>query len=370
MGAEPGLTVVHVDAERGFSGGEVQVLLLAEALAERGYTQVIACATGGELARVAAERDFRVAQVTMRSDLSLLAVGALSRLFSEVDADIVHLHTGRATWLGGLAARRAGRPAITTRRMDRTVKRSWRNRLIYGALVDRAVGISTAVSGLLTAGGVPRAKIETVWDAVDPARVVPRRPPGEVRAALETDPGAVVVTFCGALVRRKGVDVLLRAAALLRRSEPRLVLWIAGDGPDRPALEALAEQLGIAERVRFLGRVDGVGDLLGASDFGVLPSRAEGVGVAALETMAAGRPIVASAVGGLAEVVVDGETGSLVPPDDVDALASALGKMARDSWQRDRMGQAGRDRVAERYLPEHMVEAYDRIYRDVLRARG
>jgi glycosyltransferase involved in cell wall biosynthesis len=145
-------------------------------------------------------------------------------------------------------------------------------------------------------------------------------------------------------------------------------LWVAGDGPERAALTQLAGELGLDDRVRFLGRREDAADLLAACDVFVLPSRLEGLGVAALEAMAARRPVVASAVGGLAEAIVDGETGLLVPPDDVDALATALVRLVDDAVLRDRLGSAGPQRIADAYSAQQMVDAYAALYRDVVRS--
>jgi glycosyltransferase involved in cell wall biosynthesis len=165
------------------------------------------------------------------------------------------------------------------------------------------------------------------------------------------------------LVPRKGVDVLLEALA---RLEPAPRLWIAGDGPERGALEALAKQLGLAERVHFLGRCDDTGDLLAACDVFVMPSRLEGLGVAALEAMAAGRPVVASRVGGLAGLVVHERTGLLVPSDDVASLADALRRVLDDAALRTALGAEGPRRIAEGWLAEQMVGAYEALYVELL----
>lgn len=358
------MRIVHVDPERSFSGGEVQLFLLMEGLRARGHHNVLAAVPGGAPERAARERGFEARAVRMRSDLDLAAVARLKRVIVEARADVVHLHTGRATWLGGLAARLAGRPAVTTRRMDRRVKRNWRTRVIYGALVERAAAISPAVLARLVEGGVPRDRIELIWSSVDPEALAPARPAAEVRAELGAPPDAPVALSAGALVRRKGFDVLLDAFARVA-DETGAHLWIAGDGPER---DALAERL--PPRARLLGRRDDVPALLAACDVFVMPSRAEGLGVAALEAMAVGRPVVASRVGGLGELVVDGRTGSLVPPDDPAALAGALGPLLADPALRERYGRAGEARVAEGFLPERMVDAYEELYRAVLLERG
>lgn len=369
MNSSP-LTIAHIDAERGFSGGEVQVFLLMEGLARRGHRSVLLCPPGSAAAAEAARRGIASETVAMRGDLDLLAVWRLTSVLRAAAPDVVHLHTGRAAWLGGLAARRAGLPAIVTRRMDRPIAPGWRTRTIYERCTRRTAAIAPPVVDQLVAGGVPRDRIVLIPSAVDPARVAPRLAAAAMRGALGVAADAPLLLSIAALVRRKGHDVLLDALAALGKRGLRPRLWVAGDGPERAVLEAQAEHLGLAAQVDWLGQRDDVGDLLAAADVFVLPSRAEGLGVAALEAMAAGRAVVASAVGGLAEAVVDGRSGLLVPPGDAVALAAALEQLLREPALRARLAAGGPARVAEGFLAEQMVAAYERLYREVLAGRA
>ncbi len=375
------LTIAHVDGEQGWSGGQVQVFLLLDGLRRRGHRNVLFCPPGSRQETVARERGIETVPVAMRNDLHLAAVSRIAAGLRTCGADVAHLHTGRANWLGGWAARRARVPAVTTRRMDHPVRRHLVNRLVYGRFVRFAVGIAPAVSRRLVEGGVDPAKVRTIWSTVDAAALAPATPRAAVRAALDTPDDALVLLLAAHLSHRKGFDVALRALAELvgegdaggwseaggaDHDGRHVVAWIAGDGPERPALEALADALGIADRVRFAGRRDDVPDLLAAADVFVMPSRSEGLGIAALEAMAAGLPVVASAVGGLGEAVVDGRTGLLVPPDDPAALAAALGRLVDDGALRARLGAAGPGRVDEGFRPEQMVAAYEDLYREML----
>jgi glycosyltransferase involved in cell wall biosynthesis len=352
---------MHVDPERGFSGGEVQVFLLLEGLRARGHEVLLACQPASAPAREAAARGIATLEVPMRGDLDLAAARALRRGMRAHAVELVHLHTGRANWLGGLAAWRAGVPAVSTRRMDRRVKRNWKTRLVYGKLVLRTAAISPAVLARLAQAGVPAVRTRLIWSSVDPARLAPTRPAAELRAELGAAPDDVVLLALGALVERKGFDLLLAAFAGL---PARARLWIAGEGPERAALAAR-----LGARARLLGQRTDVPDLLAACDVFVMPSRAEGLGVAALEAMAAGRAVVASRVGGLGEAVVHERTGLLVPPDDAPALAAALLALVEDADLRARYSAAGPGRVAEGFLAEQMVDAYEALYREVLEER-
>ncbi|HEX6885577.1 MAG TPA: glycosyltransferase family 4 protein [Planctomycetota bacterium] len=364
MSPERPLSIAHVDAEPAFSGGEVQVFLLIEGLGRRGHRNVLIAPPGSASEREGRARGLEVHAVPMRSDLDLPAVVRLRRALAGARVDLVHLHTGRATWLGAWAARWARRPAVSTRRQDRPVARSARTRLLYGRLLARTVAISPAVAECLRLGGVRAPQV--IASSVDPAALRPRRARADVRAELGLAPeDFVVLTLC-ALVPRKGVDVLVDALAALPPSPTPSVLLVAGDGPERAALEARAASLG--RRVRFLGARTDKAELLAACDAFVLASRAEGLGVAALEAMAAGRAVVASRVGGLAEAVVEGRTGLLVPPGEPAPLAAALARLRDDPALRAQLAGNGPARVREGFEVEQMVSAYERLYREVLSA--
>jgi glycosyltransferase involved in cell wall biosynthesis len=358
------LTIAHVTGETGFSGGEIQLFLLIGGLARRGHLNVLVCPPGSRSEREARRLGVAVAPVAMRSSLAPLAVVRAIAALRRASPDLVHLHTGRANWVGGLAAARLGLPAITTRRMDRRVSRGLRTRWLYGRGVRHAVAISEAVRGRLLAAGVAAGRISVIPSAVDPQALAAPRSRADSRRELGLADGDFCLLALAALERRKGLDVLLDALALLE-SPPRVL--IAGDGPCRSELEARCSKLGLAGRVRFLGRREDKADLLSACDALVLPSRAEGLGVAALEAMACARPVLASRVGGLAELVRDGHTGLLVPPEDPDALARAIATLAKDTSLCHRFGEAGASRIAERHLASRMCDAYEELYLRVLR---
>ncbi len=180
-------------------------------------------------------------------------------------------------------------------------------------------------------------------------------------------PGTLAVLVPATLARRKGQDILLEALALSeRRGGPGLVLWLAGDGPDRKALAVRARRLGIAPRVHFLGRRADVFPLMARADAVALASRCEGHPLALLEALALGRPVVATAVGGVAEIVDPGHTGLLVPPESPPALAEALARLARDPHLRARLGQTAARDVRVRFDVRATVAATEAVYRDTL----
>jgi glycosyltransferase involved in cell wall biosynthesis len=342
--------VLHVDPERGWGGGEVQVTLLVRELARRGHTSVLAAPADAPLARALAADGVPVAECPIASSADVRAVPRLRRLARAVD--VVHFHTARAhamaPWLGGLGVRR-----IVTRRMDYPPRGGPWARHLYNRAVDRVIAISDGVRAVLERAGVRPDRIRVVPSGVDTEAfaVAPDVRAAERRAWQVADDDVVAIVV-GVLERRKGHATLFEAAGRLRESRLRWV--VCGAGSQEAALRADAAARGID--VRFLGFRADVARCLAAADVAVLPSLHEGLGVAALEAMAAGRPVVASRVGGLAEVVADGETGRLVPAGDAAALAAALASLASVPAERTRMGDAGRARVRARFSATSMAE--------------
>jgi len=189
---------------------------------------------------------------------------------------------------------------------------------------------------------------------------------GEASAVPRTTTGRVIGT-AGRLVPIKGIVYLVHALAVLRAEFPDLRLEIAGSGPERPALENEVQLLGLADCVTFLGWRADIVRAMTRWDVFVLPSLAEGFGITALEAMAAGLPIVATAVDGIPELVEDGRTGWLVPPGDPAALAERLHVLLLDPEQRRAMGAAGRARAQEHFSIDRMVTGISKIYDDILR---
>jgi glycogen(starch) synthase len=215
--------------------------------------------------------------------------------------------------------------------------------------------------------GLPPDRVQVVYPSHDRGRFV--APPAAALDALGIPPRTRVVAMVGRLVSaQKGQDLLLRAMPEIRLHYPEAVLLIVGEGPDRAALEALSRKLDLAAAVRFLGHRDDIPALLAASEVVAVPSVVEeAFGLTALEGMAAGRPVVAFASGGLPELVCHGETGILVPKGDVAGLASAIRRLLADAPLRHRLGAAGR-RVAAAFTTEARVEALSDIYEQIAAA--
>jgi glycosyltransferase involved in cell wall biosynthesis len=340
------MRIIHVNGELGFSGGEVQTMLLLRGLRDHGHQNLVCAAADSALATQATQEGFEVAPVTLHNDGDIRAIFSLTNAFKRNAADLVHLHTGRAIWLGGLAAKRAGLPVVA----------------IWHHLVDAAAGISATVMEQMRDGGVSAARRHLIYSSVDPSSVSTNTPRTELRTAHGLTENDTMLLALGSLNRRKGFDVLIESLATLAQRDQHPQLWIGGDGPEKNALLMLTQERGLENHVRFLGQSDQVAALLQVADVVVMPSRAEGLGIAALEAMAAGRPLIASRVGGLAESIIHEQSGLLVPPEDPDSLADAIERLLKDSDLRTHLNEGGPRRIQEQFLPETMVTRYLALY--------
>ncbi len=337
-------------------------------LAGAGHRQVVAADPRGRLVEESRALGVTAVPLAIRNHADVRAGLKLAGLIARNHHDIVHFHSARAhamsAFLGRVPAVR-----IVTRRMDYAPRGGWYARRLYNRSVDAVVAISEGVRQVLERSGVEPARIRVVPSGVDPSRVAVAAATRDAeRVRLGVDADTLLVAVVAALETRKGHAVLFEALARLPDLAVRVVC--AGGGSEGAALASRRDALGLAARVRFLGEVAEVAELLAAADLVVVPSLHEGLGVAALEAMAAGKPVVASRVGGLAEVVEDGVSGLLVPPGDAGALAAAMRRIAADRPAARALGRAGQERVAARYTMRAMAEGTLAVYRDVLRARG
>jgi glycosyltransferase involved in cell wall biosynthesis len=291
----------------------------------------------------------------------------LARMLRAERPEIFHAHLSwplAAKW--ALAASvLARRPTVATIQLIPEFRLERSSRLQLRALaagVDRYVAVSSDVANeLVDRFGWPAAKIQVGYNAVEVDRFGGPAPPG-LREQIGGDPERPLVLTPARLDEQKGLPFLLRAAAEL----PGVDFVLAGEGPERASLEALAEELGIAERVHFLGYRGDIPQLLAACDIFVLPSLYEGSSLAVLEAMAAKRPVVSSAIGGTDELIDNGADGLLVEPGDAAGLARALRRLLDDAGLRKAFAQRARERVERDFTPTAMTQRLEAIYEELL----
>jgi glycosyltransferase involved in cell wall biosynthesis len=322
-------------------------------MAARGHDVVVACRTGGVLAERARAAGLAVREMRFRGDLWPAAALALASVLREMRPDVVHLHDPHAVSAGMLARRLAGpRPLVGTRRVDFAL-RGLLSRRKYGAC-DRVIAVSEAIAGVLRRGGIASERVRVVYEGV-PDR--PAQAGGqEALRELGIPADVPVVGNVAALTGHKDQATLLAAAARVVARLPEVRFLIVGEGELRGRLEALSRELGLERRCVFAGFRADLDRLIPAFTVFCLSSHMEGLGTSLLDAMAFGVPVVATAAGGIPEVVTDGLTGRLVPARDPDALAAALVEVLADPARRAAWGRAGRQRFEERFTADRMVE--------------
>jgi len=342
----------------------------------RFHVEVLTLRAGGEV-----EDELRAGGVSVRSlsvgarlasARTLRAIVAAARALRRGRIDVVHGYQWRPALVGAVAGRLAGVPLrLASKRSltgeDRQAERAWRH---IARQVDTVIVNADALRVEGEERGM-RCRWALLQNGVDTEHFRLAPPDPAARAALGLDPRRPVVGTIGRLEDRKGHDQLLRAAGTMLAGgngrRPQIV--IVGDGPLREKLQAQAQSLGVADSVRFVGAVADVRPSLAAMDVFVLPSHAEGMSNALMEAMAAARPVVATAVGGNTEVVVDGKTGVLIPPADPAAIADAIAALLRDPDRAAGLGAAAREFVTRRFGARARVAELEHLYEERLALR-
>lgn len=360
------LTVLHIDIEKGWRGGQQQVAYLISHLERLGVSSVLACLPDEPLRRHAEQAGWETQPVS-----GLLGgCWPLARLVRARRIAIVHAHSARAHNLGLLVQWLApGVKLVVSRRVDFHRRsgplHAWKYRT---SRVARWLAISRRVRDVLIEDGVPPDRIALVHSGIDAERIASAAPTAEARAALRAECGAgdsdVLVGSVGALSPHKDHLTLVRGIAEARRLGAAVRLAIAGEGAERAALEREIGALGMADRVRLLGQRTDVPALLHAFDLFALASVEEGLGTSVLDAMAAGLPVIVTGAGGLPEMVRDGRNGRVVPPGDPRQLGETIAGLARDPALRAAWGARNRGDVrafSARHTAERTLEEYRRL---------
>jgi L-malate glycosyltransferase len=368
------LRVCHFMSADLWAGAEVQLRTVAAYLAGRPEVHLTAVLLNhGRLADELRAMGVEVAVVDERRHSSSDIVAFLVRFLRAHDIDILHTHRYKDTVLGTVAAKLAGIRTIVRTVHGRTEPLSGWERIRFGAYraaetialrscADRIIAVSNDLARTLEADGHRRSRVVPIHNGIDLATVCPRRDAREVRRELGIPDGATVFGTVGRLSPVKDHRTLLRAAQRVTRHDRDATFLFVGDGPLFDELVLAASQLGLGRACIFAGARDDVYDVLAAIDVFVLSSLHEGIPMALLEAMALGKPVVATAVGGVPEIVTHGQNGLLVAPRDDHALAEACLELTRRPGVTATLGAAARQTIAEHFSHETGGKALLSIY--------
>jgi glycosyltransferase involved in cell wall biosynthesis len=367
------LTIEMVLPAMEAAGMEAMTARLTRALAARGHRVGVTCIVeGGVLADQLRAEGFRVAVVPALGLRSIVRAPLLESWLRSVAPDVVHVHSG--AWLkAARAARRAGVPRVvhTAHGLIGDDDEPWYAPFLHrwaARYTDWVAPVSAPLRDYMARRvNIAAARMRVIPNSVNTDQFRPGQPTGALRKKLGIASDCLVVGTVARLDPVKNHALLIDAFARVHALLPNTTLVIIGDGPLRGDLEARVRSLGMESDVHFVGVSSDVAALYRDLDVFVLSSNAEGTSMSILEAMASGVCVVATAVGGTADLLANGATGMLVPPSNPAALASALTVVLRDGELRRHLADVGRARAEKQYSEPVMLEAYEALYRGAAR---
>jgi glycosyltransferase involved in cell wall biosynthesis len=379
------MRILHVTGDSKWSGGGVIIESLVRMARECGW-KVDMLTTDprfqAAISKLGAEViDLDVIWRDIRPLRDLLGLLRLLRHLRAHPYDVVHTHTSKAGFVGRIAARLAGVPVVihTVHGFAFHEQSSWKLVAFYGLLETIAAWFCDAIVTVshyhrdwaLRLHVSSNQKLRAIPNGIDEARLYSHATAPDFRRRIGTSQGCLTIVTHGRLAEDKGLEYLLAALPRLKsRLECEFKLVLVGDGPHRGELETLASRLGISDSVVFDGFQSDIGSILAGADLVVLPTLKEGLSISLLEAMAAGRAIVATDIGSNLEATDQGKCALMVPIRDADALAAAIEHLSNNPESAHILGQAARSRFLATFSESRMLDAYKRLYKDLLLSKG
>lgn len=360
-----GLRLCHLESSEGWGGQEIRVLTEAAGLRERGHEVAIICRPGGVLASRVREAGLPLILDRMPFAHDPRTMARMVGHFHRLRPQVVVTHSSVDSWCAGVVARLLRLPVVRMRHLSVAVGPRSASRFVYRSLCDAVITTGEAIRDhLIREVGLPSEKVVSIPTGIDTARFDPHKADArKVRKAFGIPADAPLAGMVAVLRDWKGHRFFLEAMAEVRRRIPTARGLIAGDGPQRANIERRCRELDLDGVVTLIGHREDVPDVLAALDVVVSASTgAEGVPQTLLQALAMERPVVATAVGAVAEVIRDGETGCLVPPNDSSRLAKAIGLALHDPRSLRAQALAGARLVRAHWGIERMLDQVERIY--------
>ncbi|MFB3819674.1 MAG: glycosyltransferase family 4 protein [Candidatus Methylomirabilales bacterium] len=373
MSREGGLRLLHTEASMGWGGQEIRVLAETAWLNGHGHSAGLLAQPGSGLERRARGAACPVTSLRLGRGPTPAAVARIAGHLRRARVELVVTHSSVDAWCAGLAGRVAGVPVVRMRHLSVPVAANPLSRLVYTRLCDRVVTTAEAIRQLLIDRlGLPPKKVVSIPTGIDTAAFDPAAADGSaLRRELGLDSRVPLLGMAAVLRSWKGHLVFLEAFRRVRERRPDVQAVLVGEGPYRPIIAEAVTAHSLRDAVRLLGHRDDMPAVLAALDLVVSASTGgEGVPQALLQALAMERPVVASAAGGVGEIVRPGETGWLVPVGDAGALAEGILAALGEPRRASELGRAGRRLVAASYSLDRMGSQVVRCYREVLEERA
>jgi glycosyltransferase involved in cell wall biosynthesis len=358
------LTILHTESSMGWGGQENRSLLESEELVKRGHKAIILCQPKSGLAKRAQKSGIRIALVRMRTSFDPVAINLVRGLLRKEKINIINTHSSRDSWIATIGAWLSGRKHIVvrTRHLAIGIKKS----LTYTLLPDKIVTVSEYVRRLFMDQGIQPDKVITIPSGIDLMKFDPSKTDNTLREEIGINQADPLVVMVAILRFNKGHYYFVNAAKKVIEDFPDTKFLIVGDGPQRKNIERYVNELDLRNNVLMLGLRDDIPRILASADIYVMPSLREGMGQSTMEAMAMGVPVIVSNVGGLPELVIDNQTGIVVPPKDVSSLAKAMITMLSDKEKSRRLAEAARQSIRDKYSIERTIDKTLELYAALL----
>jgi glycosyltransferase involved in cell wall biosynthesis len=364
------IKVLHVLTDTNVGGAGRYLFNLLSKWPSKNFDFIVACPGGGEMEKELKARNIKYISLTGgESSISLVHIKELISIIRRHKIDIVHTH---ASLSGRIAGRLTGSRVVLTRHGLSPVKNdafhrfiSW---LVAKMFTDKIIAISRAVKINLIETGIPAEMITTIHNGIDLSPLENVEP--ILRKELGIAQDIPIIGIVARLVWQKGYEYAIKAMPFVLKRYPRAILVIIGDGHLKNKLQDLVKELSVEKNVLFLGYRRDVEKIMADFDVFVLPSISEGLGLSLLEAMALGKPVVATEVGGMPEVVKSGISGLLVAPKDSEALATGILKILSSKEMSRRMATAAKKTVYEKFSAQSMAALTEKLYTKILYRNG
>jgi glycosyltransferase involved in cell wall biosynthesis len=361
------MKVLHLSSERDWRGGEQQIAYLVEESLKLGVEAIVACKAGSAMEAYLVERGLARLSLPFASPYDLRTAAAIKRYCAREKVDLVHLHSGKGHALGVLAGLLKMRvPMVLSRRVDFPLKDNWLSRFKYNHPdIKKIICVSDAIARIV--GGAIRdpKTLATVHDGIDPRRFSEAHDPHYLHKLYRLPPATILIGNTSALAGRKDYFTFIDAAEVLLKRREDLHFFMIGDGPLKARLHRHIERKRLQGHITMTGFVKNIPQVLPALDLFLFTSKTEGLGTSLLDAMAAGVPVVATAAGGVVEVVRHGRNGLLSPVADAASLAENVSRVLSDDVLRRRLVQGGQA-TAEKFSKAAMAKNTVAIYQSLL----
>lgn len=364
------MNILHLEASSGWGGQEIRILREAEGMRKRGHQVILGVTKGGGLVSRAREAGFVVYELNFRRSGWLVCLFRLLGIFRQHQIDLVNTHSSLDSWIGGISARIGGKAIVRTRHLSTPIKKGWNSKLVYGKLADFVVTTCASILPMICSqSGKSSNQCRSVATGVDPDLI--RVQADEVenfRKSLGATASDFVVGTACFMRSWKGIDDFLKAADLLRGVSE--IKWVIIGGGHAETYKRRAREMGLEQVVHFTGHLDRPFPALAGLDcFALLSTAHEGVSQAILQAAYLGRPLVATATGGLGEVCLDGITGIQVPPFSSDRVAKAILEIKNQPVLQETFGRNGKELVVKQFTLSQTIDHMEEIYQEIVGKR-